>query len=172
MLIVLLRLSLATLTVKHNCNMSTLSCGLVVLRFPPVAFIPHRALSRPLDAVSLSDTAFLTPLSTLFPVVQSSAAAGPTLAGLPVWPQIFYCIRCGGRGDAADLALAAGNGGDCNDQGEMFDSRYSARSVAAVLIVYVRTHIRAVTSFLVSAHVVHKKFGRTESRVFAFRVSR
>lgn len=32
---------------------------------------------------------------------------GPILVGLPVWPQIYLCLRCGGRGDAADVALAA-----------------------------------------------------------------
>ncbi|CAM9431221.1 unnamed protein product, partial [Ectocarpus fasciculatus] len=32
---------------------------------------------------------------------------GAMLSQLPVWPQIFLCLRCGGRADASAIALAA-----------------------------------------------------------------
>eukprot|EP00904_Undaria_pinnatifida_P010723 jgi/Undpi1/6781/HiC_scaffold_21.g09258.m1 len=44
---------------------------------------------------------------------------GPILEGLPVWPQMYLCLRCGGREDAADVALAASaspQNASCNAQ--------------------------------------------------------
>lgn len=38
---------------------------------------------------------------------QFTGEGGPILVGLPVWPQIYLCLRCGGREDAANVALAA-----------------------------------------------------------------
>lgn len=42
------------------------------------------------------------------------------MAGLPVWPQIYLCVRCGGMGDASDVALGAATArenGDCSPEG-------------------------------------------------------
>lgn len=33
--------------------------------------------------------------------------SGAMLSSLPVWPQIYLCLRCGGRGDAGAIARAA-----------------------------------------------------------------
>ncbi|CAN0149209.1 unnamed protein product [Scytosiphon promiscuus] len=33
--------------------------------------------------------------------------SGAMVSSLPVWPQIFLCLRCGGRGDASSIARAA-----------------------------------------------------------------
>eukprot|EP00752_Nemacystus_decipiens_P018614 g16689.t1 len=45
--------------------------------------------------------------------------AGATVSGLPVWPQIYICLRCGGKGDASAIAAAAAAASEnsrCNGQ--------------------------------------------------------
>ncbi|CAM9575547.1 unnamed protein product [Hapterophycus canaliculatus] len=36
-----------------------------------------------------------------------SGGSGAVVSSLPVWPQIFLCLRCGGRGDGGAIARAA-----------------------------------------------------------------
>jgi nuclear pore complex protein Nup93 len=40
---------------------------------------------------------------------KASQFGGLTLDGEPLWPQIYFCLRCGGLQQAAELAVAAGS---------------------------------------------------------------
>lgn len=49
---------------------------------------------------------FLLHLQRVFGV-QFDVVGAATVSGLPVWPQIYLCLRCGGKGDASAIAAAA-----------------------------------------------------------------
>ena len=40
-------------------------------------------------------------------VLKASNQTGPVYSGLQAWPQIYLCMRCGKRDEAADIALGA-----------------------------------------------------------------
>ncbi|CAM9394309.1 unnamed protein product [Ascophyllum nodosum] len=65
-----------------------------------------------LDASSLRDTATgllpkIRAYMRLLGIHEASNQTGPVYSGLQAWPQIYLCMRCGKRDEAADIALGA-----------------------------------------------------------------
>lgn len=55
--------------------------------------------------------------SFLFVNFQPGGRGELAVAGLPVWPQVYLCVRCGKTDDAAAVAKIAAGDASCGSEG-------------------------------------------------------